>query len=197
MTIETEVAALTAATTALTTAVGTQQTGVNSSVAAFNTAVTNFNTAALAISNVDNTADLDKPISTLTSTALAGKQATLVSGVNVSTINGQDITSGTALVVERSATSLNRVSYDNRSTLRANTTAVTDDSTVRETLGLFMWTNTQDEPDDDETCFTTATGQWILQAPAQDLMDDWGAVRREIVSNDLEDFRVSLGHLHS
>ena len=40
---------------------------------------------------VDNTSDALKPISTATQTALNGKQATLVSGTNIKTINGQSI----------------------------------------------------------------------------------------------------------
>ena len=43
------------------------------------------------LGNVDNTSDADKPISTATSTALSGKQATLVSGTNIKTINGDSL----------------------------------------------------------------------------------------------------------
>lgn len=46
---------------------------------------------ALALNNVDNTADADKPVSTATATALSGKQATLVSGTNIKTINGESV----------------------------------------------------------------------------------------------------------
>lgn len=42
----------------------------------------------IALSQVDNTSDLDKPISTATQLALNGKQATLVSGTNIRTVNG-------------------------------------------------------------------------------------------------------------
>lgn len=45
----------------------------------------------LGLGNVDNTSDLNKPISTATSSALAGKQATLVSGTNIKTINGSSV----------------------------------------------------------------------------------------------------------
>lgn len=38
---------------------------------------------------VDNTRDADKPISTATALALAGKQATLVAGTNIKTLGGQ------------------------------------------------------------------------------------------------------------
>jgi hypothetical protein len=43
------------------------------------------------LGNVDNTSDADKPISTLTQTALDGKQATLVSGTNIQSINNASI----------------------------------------------------------------------------------------------------------
>jgi hypothetical protein len=43
------------------------------------------------LGNVDNTSDADKPVSTLTQTALDGKQATLVSGTNIQSINNASI----------------------------------------------------------------------------------------------------------
>jgi hypothetical protein len=43
------------------------------------------------LSNVDNTADADKPISSATQSALNAKQATLVSGTNIKTINDESI----------------------------------------------------------------------------------------------------------
>ncbi len=43
------------------------------------------------LGNVDNTSDADKPVSTATQTALNAKQATLVSGTNIKTINGTSL----------------------------------------------------------------------------------------------------------
>lgn len=43
------------------------------------------------LSNVDNTSDVNKPISSATQTALDAKQATLVSGTNIKTINGTSV----------------------------------------------------------------------------------------------------------
>lgn len=43
------------------------------------------------LGNVDNTSDANKPISTATQTALNAKQATLVSGTNIKTINGTTV----------------------------------------------------------------------------------------------------------
>ena len=50
-----------------------------------------LNKAAIGLSNVDNTTDLSKPISTLTQTALDAKQATLVSGTNIKTVNSNSM----------------------------------------------------------------------------------------------------------
>ena len=47
--------------------------------------------ADVGLSNVDNTSDADKPISSATQTALNGKQDTLVSGTNIKTINGDSL----------------------------------------------------------------------------------------------------------
>lgn len=47
--------------------------------------------ADVGLSAVDNTADADKPVSTATQTALNGKQATLVSGTNIKSINNESI----------------------------------------------------------------------------------------------------------
>ncbi len=43
------------------------------------------------LGNVDNTADADKPISSATQSALNSKQATLVSGINIKTINNESL----------------------------------------------------------------------------------------------------------
>jgi hypothetical protein len=183
MAIEDSVAALTTSTTALVNAVGAQQVIVTNAVTAFANTTSRVSNG---LNNVDNTHDIDKPISTLAQTALATKQATLVSGVNISTVNGQSLLGGQPLVIVRSATSLNNVEYDSRSTLRAMSPQV-DDSSVVHALGLFMWVNTQLEPDDDETCFTTANGQWLLKTPAWDLLSAWDMIEKSIMDDWIED----------
>lgn len=183
MTIESSVAALTASTTALVAAVAVQQSAVVSATSAFTAVTARVNNG---LNLVNNTKDVDKPISTAVGDALGLKQSTLVSGVNISTVNGFSLLSGDPLVIVRSATSLNLVAYNNRGSMRSTTPQV-DDSTMVEGLGLFMWTNTQVEPDDDETCFTTATGQWILQAPAWELIDAWGIHEASYVEDWRED----------
>jgi len=46
---------------------------------------------ALSLNNVDNTSDANKPVSSATQTALDAKQATLVSGTNIKTINSTSV----------------------------------------------------------------------------------------------------------
>jgi hypothetical protein len=190
MSIETEVAALTTATTSLTDAVLVQQTSVTAAVATFAaTTATVDNDLNL----VDNTADVDKPVSTAAQTALDAKQVTLISGVNISTINGASVLSGTPLVIARSATSLTSVAYDDRATLKidpavGNSPNAVDDSVIVEGLGMFMWVDTQLEPDDDETCFSTpSTGQWLLVTPAFDLIEAYELVEDAYVDEFIED----------
>ena len=182
MTIETAIANLTASTTSLTNAVGLQQIEVTAAVLAFVGTTTRVN----ALNLVENTPDADKEVSTATQAGLDLKQATLQSGVNISTINGQSILTGQPLVIQRSATSINRVSYDDRGTLRSLSPQV-DDSTFVESLGLFMWINSKLEPEDDETCLNTAQGQWLLRAPAWDLLDAWALHEQSITDDWRED----------
>jgi hypothetical protein len=62
-----------------------------------------------------------------------------------------------------------------------------DDATVVAGLGLFMWIGNKHEPDDDETCFTTSAGQWILRIPASDLIAAWGLFEAEYFNDWIED----------
>lgn len=169
MTIESSVAALTTSTTALIAAVALQQSAVTAATTAF---AATTNRVSTGLNFVSNTKDIDKPVSSATQDALSLKQAVLVSGVNLSTVNGISLLSGQPLVIARSATSLNSVAYSDRANLRS-ASPQTDDTSVVEGLGLFMWSGTQAEPDDDETCFNTSAGQWLLQAPAWELIDAW------------------------
>ena len=50
-----------------------------------------LNKAAVGLSNVDNTSDLGKPVSTATQAALNAKQDTLVSGTTIKTLEGQSL----------------------------------------------------------------------------------------------------------
>jgi hypothetical protein len=55
--------------------------------------------AQVGLSSADNTSDADKPISTVTQTALDTKQTTLVSGANIKTVNGNTLLGVGDLVV--------------------------------------------------------------------------------------------------
>lgn len=62
------------------------------------------------------------------------------------------------------------VAYDNRAQLRTNSTGM---HALVEGLGLFQYASGSDEPDDDESCFATATGRWLLECPHWDVVADW------------------------
>ena len=85
---------------------------------------------ALALNNVDNTADADKPVSTATATALSGKQATLVSGTNIKTINNQSVlgTGNLTITASGGVTTLEGLSGALQLTAGANVT-ITDNGT--------------------------------------------------------------------
>jgi hypothetical protein len=188
MTIEAEVASLTASTTALVSAVGIQQLAVTEAVGNFTATTARVN----ALNNVNNTADADKPVSTATVAAIALKQTALVSGVNISTVNGQSLLGGVPLVIERSATSLTKVQYDDRGTLR-NLSPQLDDAVIVVDMGLYTWTNTKEEPDDDETCFSTATGQWILTIETRGFSEILDTFEKEVLLDKLEVIDGLLG----
>ena len=64
------------------------------------------------------------------------------------------------------------IAYDNRGSLRTNTTA---GRAIVDGLGLFAFEAGSTEPDDDESCFATATGRWLLEAVHWDVVDAWQA----------------------
>lgn len=59
--------------------------------------------------------------------------------------------------------------YDQRGDLRASS----GQFAVVDGLGLFQHVAGSDEPDDDESCFATATGRWLLQAVHWDVVGTW------------------------
>ncbi len=62
--------------------------------------------ATVGLSNVDNTSDADKPVSTATQTALNTKQDALVSGTNIKTINGESVLGAGDLAISSSSSTL-------------------------------------------------------------------------------------------
>src|SRR5687768_12372458 len=64
--------------------------------------LTGLTKSQVGLSNVDNTSDASKPVSSATQTALDAKQATLVSATNIKTINGDSVLGSGDLVVSGS-----------------------------------------------------------------------------------------------
>lgn len=68
--------------------------------------------------------------------------------------------------------------YEDRSILR--TTVRADKAlAIVESLGLFVFREGSEEPDDDESCFATSTGRWLLEAPHWDVINTWTLPERE------------------
>jgi hypothetical protein len=167
-TIEEEVGLLSTAATALTTAVNISKSNTDAAIATF---AETTNTVVNSLNLVDNTADTDKPVSTLQASAIAGRQATLVDGTNISTVNGMSLLGGSPLVIERAPTEIAAETYDNRADLKTIVGSLAGDSVVVEGIGLLQFVETEEEPEDDETCFTVpGVGQWLLTAPSVDLL---------------------------
>ena len=76
------------------------------------------------------------------------------------------------------------ISYANRGTLRSNETWA---HALVDGLGWFQWVSGSDEPDDDESCFATASGRWLLQAPHWDVVDQWRLPESSARDRQLED----------
>lgn len=49
-----------------------------------------------------------------------------------------------------------------------------------EGLGFFVWDATTSEPDDDESCFATTSGKWILSIPALELLEAWDQAEKDL-----------------
>lgn len=124
-------------------------------------------------------------VNTSTGLLMAYTGAAWVAGVatsgGVTTINGQT-----------GAVELPGVlSYALRGNLRSNETWL---HALVEGLGWFQWFAGSDEPDDDESCFATASGRWLLQAPHWDVIDQWHLPESSARDAQIEDLgRVLYG----
>jgi hypothetical protein len=170
MTIESEIADLTAAVTEQTLAVQNNQLVTTNAQA---TALATKNRVD-ALDGVDNTSDADKPVSVASLAAISLKQDTLVSGTSIKSINTISLLGSGDLTVLSAPTSIRYLRYEDRGDLRVVgvPAPLADDSTVVEGLGLFQFIDSTLEPDEDETCFTASdnSGQWLLAVPAYDLI---------------------------
>jgi aldehyde:ferredoxin oxidoreductase len=77
-------------------------------------------------------------------------------------------------------------SYENRGNLRG-LNPLAGDQAIIDGLGLFVYAAGSDEPDDDESCFATASGRWLLQAAHWDLVDAWQSPDDAVRDEDDED----------
>ena len=84
--------------------------------------------------------------------------------LKVKTLNSQSLLGEGNVVVNPALD----VAYADRGTLRSLTTLT--DSVIVDGIGLFRHVTGSMEPDDDETCFATATGRWLLQCPHSDFI---------------------------
>jgi hypothetical protein len=84
-----------------------------------------LNKSAVGLSNVDNTSDANKPISSATQTALNAKQDTLVSGTNIKTINSTSLLGSGNVSVQPTL-----VSGTNIKTINGNTILGSGDLTI-------------------------------------------------------------------
>jgi hypothetical protein len=145
-----------------------------------------WDAAAAITTNIDNTSDNDKPVSTAQQTAIGLKQDTIVSATHVKTLNGQSIVGAGDLAITFNADPTSVVDYDDRADLRSLTPEA-DEAIIVEGIGEFTWVSTTTEPDDDETCFTTSAGQWLLRVPAWDWTNAQLLFSNGILSDWMED----------
>ena len=93
--------------------------------------------AQVGLGNVDNTSDASKPISTAVQTALNAKQATLVSGANIKTLNGEPLLGAGNLVLKLAADQPSAVTYTYDASGRVETTTETLPTGTRTTTVTY------------------------------------------------------------
>ena len=95
------------------------------------------------------------------------KPLVMIGGVVRGLPAGDSISGGPA-----AGASVATYTYDSRADLRSMA-AASGDMALVDGLGLFVFSSGSDEPDDDESCFATATGRWLLQAVHWDVVNAW------------------------
>ena len=103
----------------------------------------NLTKSDVGLSNVDNTSDANKPISTATATALSGKQDTLVSGTNIKTIGSTSLLGSGSVNLSKSDVGLSNVdntSDANKPISTATATALSGkEATITKSTGYLTW----------------------------------------------------------
>lgn len=159
-----------------------QQAALNLKANLASPALTGTPTAPTADSAVNNTQLATTAFVQAVNASDTGSAATAVALKTSRTINGVPF-NGTEDITIPVATTMPTFSYDNRNSLRT----LTGDYAVVESLGLFGYkAGIVDNPtlglaaevDDDESCFATSTGRWLLLAIHWDLLDAWQSTER-------------------
>lgn len=86
-----------------------------------------------------------------------------------------------------SGASVSVYSYDNRATLRS-LSPTNNDLALVDGLGLFVFYTGSTEPDDDESCFATSSGRWLLEAVHWDVVDLWSLPENDARDDALDNF---------
>ena len=105
-----------------------------------------------------------------TFTVIRGREGTTARTFAIGSVFGQRVTAGDMEAAVKGG--LPAYEYENRGDLRALTSEDGDVALV-EGLGLFRFYLGSDEPDDDESCFATPAGRWLLEAVHWDVVDAW------------------------
>jgi hypothetical protein len=190
VTIESDVAQLVTDVGTLVSDVTIQQSAVNDAVSNF--AATTARVDALPL--VENTADIDKPISTAAQTESDTKQDILVSGTDIVTINGGSLLGDGDITIATLSTVAKVMPYEQRSLLTDAShvpNEIESNTMIVEGIGALRWTFSDiadREPDDDETSFTGSNndGQWLLYEPAYDLIQAHALVEKSF-RNDFDE----------
>lgn len=109
---------------------------------------------------------------------LRGQEGTTARAFAIGDVIGLRMTALDAEAWSNGGTDIGYLPYAERNTLRT-TTAKDGDVYLVDGLGLFRFALASDEPDDDESCFATGTGRWLLQAAHWDLVDAWQLPEQE------------------
>ena len=86
------------------------------------------------------------------------------------------------------AAGIDTISYDNRGTLRS----LESGTKIVDGLGLFQYVAGSDEPDDDESCFATTNGRWLLECVHWDVVDNWQLPDDEVRDEFDEDSEIAI-----
>lgn len=108
-----------------------------------------------------------------TATAIqAMPTATILGRISAGTGPSEPLTAAQVQAIIGSSGAVPTFAYDNRAALRTRA-GVSGDQAIVEGLGLFVFATGSDEPDDDESCFATATGRWLMEAVHWDVVSTW------------------------